>query len=1688
MSKKNAPLSRKEEEEKKASENPSPQMMLMKKGSMFAKFDDLAGFKRKAFASMYKKKSTVSQPGDPSEVQADAVAKAVTEGNANAAQMELQNDISSGEITAKASDVSIETPSGFEEKIEKMKGGGLSLPDDTKEHFEDMLGTGLDEVRLHTGTDAGDLAKDIGALAFASGDDIFYPGDLNDEELLAHEVVHTVQSGNDTIDARLYRQDDPSLVSKSFVSKWFQNDTAAQDVLHGKFEIHPNDQTNAALINRIKQAMHELEMMKPGTLTLNGIYDLNLSICVYKFKSDSFTSFEQDPARDDYRVTTNWRTTENLKIDSEFIEKLDGYMYAKELVANLVYPDTHVQRPVYSLKPGRNTWAKNYDLLLWVKAKNVNIYDEENANSDVIDVYPGEQYIDVMDEYYWAKTAPWILVEYNGNRGYMDATAIDFDKFIWNEWGRVVQVDASEYETRGLLLSGNINTQALTLHGDSFKAMAGFSSVSYLFIGNPSYNGAEASFFALTLEYNGTGYSSVKKVYLQFDSQKLGLDQIPLFDIVPEISGNSSQLFLRIKLRQELYDAPMKPSYMAGWTDKNITITDSVKNHSGWTPPAREHTFTDLQDNKELGWVTVVPHGSLRNDVANTGNADEVNYDQLYFQQYLKGEDSLMLCIALVDEMITPMPELSPDDPFAGKTIASSQSPFFLLKPQLDKDVKDNTIIKKYHAPSVVLHKYLSKTKNMITGILPLIYTQEPEMQGIRYEAVEIQNRLETACFTSYINEAYAKTLMQQIDLDYRFLIEKMTGLQLQQGGGMKTGLYNLVSTFNNVTASPDVSGYYFNVRQLVDKNLREFTTAYKNQRTRYFQNTNVSQSMQNDPGYPTISQAHLSFLVTLLGVECSLYNFKLLEANVSGNWFYGSNDDSAIMATRHKDFQEMLARINNAIDKPDFTLNYLLETEYQKFKALFYEDRNFSKAMQVFNKSLEKNYKFLSEQESSNEWVKSILINVVIFIVAEIATMGLATVASPAFIAAMGGVTVFRIVGTAVIATTLSQGVNYMRFGTTGGNFFEELGMNLLTAGVMRYVGLRFNMWKPSGFLLRSAKWGAEQAVVLGSLQAIAEAHHLIKEGRVMNRDERLKALFGNAFLHFSSKITNHLMKNPIERAYTKVGMEVVMQNMEKLNPYRTELNTMHAEIARMFSEMTGTMEFNGKLIETIISYRAKGIAYQEMVLKLAKKTMNKSQVKEMRKQYEAENKKLDDFIASLSREMQLQGFIVNELASDSGWIEPIGNDTYLIDQGDVASFKKHYTDNKGTFELVNPDNPNLFVATLNGKKTYFKATTGVENLGVAYRQISFAKSELSGLFRTSGEQAVFEPAGYKSLVRYAFYRKVQNAEFNYDEFQAEVGKIRKKSLDNDFTADELLELQNAFRESEMLLNEAELQSFLLRPTRREFINANTTSDPNRLELNTAFGNDIFMLSDLLTVYNENALLNIVRHNTTTVNMPQAEFMRMMKMAASSNYNTSEANIIDFMTKANAERINLGTNAPSWGEILNWTETFKKYPSGNSVLPFYSGSHTVIVRTNTITVNRFGTVNVNVSEYNLYHYKKGHTWENFSFDPPNYTHPRNKSTFWWEGITDVEILDILSGILQDPNYIALVNSKIATLPTTQTFVKVQFLNYHGVDYQIGIDFNPSQMKVSQFHPINKNGVTEITSPIIESVKHLLNL
>jgi Domain of unknown function (DUF4157) len=78
--------------------------------------------------------------------------------------------------------------------------GGSPLPEALRRDLERALGVALDEVRVHTGGDADEAARALGARAFAVDQDIgfragaYQPDQPDGVHLIAHEVAHTVQA------------------------------------------------------------------------------------------------------------------------------------------------------------------------------------------------------------------------------------------------------------------------------------------------------------------------------------------------------------------------------------------------------------------------------------------------------------------------------------------------------------------------------------------------------------------------------------------------------------------------------------------------------------------------------------------------------------------------------------------------------------------------------------------------------------------------------------------------------------------------------------------------------------------------------------------------------------------------------------------------------------------------------------------------------------------------------------------------------------------------------------------------------------------------------------------------------------------------------------------------------------------------------------------------------------------------------------------------------------------------------------------------------------------------------------------------------------------------------------------------------------------------------------------------------
>jgi hypothetical protein len=116
---------------------------------------------------------------------------------------------------------------GFADKLAAAKLSGRPMPASLKRFMEPRFRADFGKVRIHTGDTAAALNRQVGARAFAFGNQVFFgkdrfkPDTSEGQELIAHELTHTIQQG-----AAVQRSEDatvshsaPEMVQGSWLSE-----------------------------------------------------------------------------------------------------------------------------------------------------------------------------------------------------------------------------------------------------------------------------------------------------------------------------------------------------------------------------------------------------------------------------------------------------------------------------------------------------------------------------------------------------------------------------------------------------------------------------------------------------------------------------------------------------------------------------------------------------------------------------------------------------------------------------------------------------------------------------------------------------------------------------------------------------------------------------------------------------------------------------------------------------------------------------------------------------------------------------------------------------------------------------------------------------------------------------------------------------------------------------------------------------------------------------------------------------------------------------------------------------------------------------------------------------------------------------------------------------------------------------
>jgi hypothetical protein len=139
-----------------------------------------------------------SEAGEEDSVQRQPLADSITP--LIQRQSEEEEDIQTKPSVQQAGrDGGVQASSSIENTLASQKGGGSPLDENVRSFMEPRFGNDFSSVRIHTGSNAVSMNKELHAQAFTHGSDVYFnegkynPGSNEGKQLLAHELTHVVQ-------------------------------------------------------------------------------------------------------------------------------------------------------------------------------------------------------------------------------------------------------------------------------------------------------------------------------------------------------------------------------------------------------------------------------------------------------------------------------------------------------------------------------------------------------------------------------------------------------------------------------------------------------------------------------------------------------------------------------------------------------------------------------------------------------------------------------------------------------------------------------------------------------------------------------------------------------------------------------------------------------------------------------------------------------------------------------------------------------------------------------------------------------------------------------------------------------------------------------------------------------------------------------------------------------------------------------------------------------------------------------------------------------------------------------------------------------------------------------------------------------------------------------------------------------
>lgn len=230
-------------------------------------------------------KLTVGPAGDKYEQEADATAKAVVK-NINTSGVQRQPEeedpalqakpISSLQRQPEEEDPTLqakgnglrgggELDTDMETAVTNARSGGQALSDQVRQPMESAFNADFSQIKIHTHSQADSLNRSLNARAFTTGNDIFFrqgeynPSSSSGQELLAHELTHTVQQGAASIQRKMLSTL-PALTTGSRRLQRGSGDNSISNTNTQTTETRQEDD----IISEKKSVLNEKKILKPG--------------------------------------------------------------------------------------------------------------------------------------------------------------------------------------------------------------------------------------------------------------------------------------------------------------------------------------------------------------------------------------------------------------------------------------------------------------------------------------------------------------------------------------------------------------------------------------------------------------------------------------------------------------------------------------------------------------------------------------------------------------------------------------------------------------------------------------------------------------------------------------------------------------------------------------------------------------------------------------------------------------------------------------------------------------------------------------------------------------------------------------------------------------------------------------------------------------------------------------------------------------------------------------------------------------------------------------------------------------------------------------------------------------------------------------------------------------------------------